>query len=77
MKITTTVTFTATITALKRVDSRTPTIKRAVSPATAKNAGRLNHALTCVPSASATSVPGAAVSWAGMGKPRSRSRLAA
>jgi hypothetical protein len=71
----TTATLMATIMLLKRADSRIPRISSAEMTMTMPNAGRLNQALTSLPSGRLTRVPGAAVSSAGIAIPILPSRL--
>src|SRR5690348_3305601 len=68
----TTATLIATITVLIDADSRMPTTSNAVRATTRRMAGRLTMAVTGSPPGTATSVPGAALSAAGNGMPRSR-----
>ena len=71
----TTPTLIATMIVLIDADSRMPTTSSAVTAITSRIAGRLTIAVTGSPPGTATSVPGAALSAAGNGIPRSRNRL--
>src|SRR5688500_20088430 len=72
---TTTATLTTTMTPLTVADSRTPRTRSAVTSSAMITAGRLKMAVTVLPSAAASTVPGAALTMAGNGRPASFSRL--
>lgn len=65
MNTRTTATLIMTMMTLTRADSLTPRINSAVMAATTAKAGKLNTAVTDVPSAAWTTLPGEAVSDGG------------
>src|SRR3954453_21644518 len=73
--ISTTATLITTITALTDADSRTPTISSAVTATVIRTAGTLKTAVTGSPPATATTVPGAALSAAGNARPSCASKV--
>jgi hypothetical protein len=69
-------TLMTTTAALTVADSLTPRTSNAVTATVTSTAGKLKIAVTDEPSASATTVPGAALIAAGSEIPKSRKRLA-
>src|SRR5262245_45347221 len=70
-------TFTNTITTLRFADSRIPMMRIRVTTHTMRNAGRLNTAVTCRPSANTSCCPGVPANSGGNWIPKSCRRLIA